>query len=209
MFDANAIQNAMSIRLDEFDTSLPSMPEFDPRYRRAPSRGYHLNQKDTNLALRNALRYIHPKFHAQLAPEFLAELRDRGRIYAYRFRPKGAIVGRPIDSYPGKCLAGKALQVMMDNNLDFEISLYPYELVTYGETGQVCQNWMQYRLTKRYLEELTDSTTLVIYSGHPVGLFKSSPTAPRVMTTNALMIGMFDNAKDWHRAAAIGVANYG
>lgn len=209
MINARSIQDAMTIRVPEFDTKLPDVPVFNPQYRRAPSRGLNLSSKDLKLALKNALRYIHPKFHDTIGPEFLAELKTTGRIYGYRFRPEGAIKGLPVDSYKGSCLAGKALQVMIDNNLDFDIALYPYELVTYGETGQVCQNWMQYRLIKRYLEELTDETTLVLYSGHPVGLFKSSPTSPRVITTNALMIGMFDNSKDWHRAAAIGVANYG
>lgn len=208
-FNAAQISDAMTLRLDIFDQKLPPAASFDPQYRRAPSRGYHLDAQDTALAVNNALRYIHPKFHEEMRAEFLIELKERGRIYGYRFRPLGSIKGLPITSYKGKCLAGKALQVMIDNNLDFDIALYPYELVTYGETGQVCQNWMQYRLTKKYLEELTDTTTLVLYSGHPVGLFKSSPTAPRVITTNALMIGMFDNPKDWHRAAAIGVANYG
>jgi urocanate hydratase len=197
------------IFVDAFETALPKSPAIDGQYRRAPSRGYTLDASDTKLALANALRYIHPKFHEELAPEFLHELKTRGRIYGYRFRPDGKIKGRPISEYKGKCLAGKALQVMIDNNLDFDIALYPYELVTYGETGQVCQNWMQYRLIKRYLEELTDDTTLTLNSGHPVGLFKSSTTAPRVITTNALMIGLYDNPASWHRAAAIGVANYG
>lgn len=209
MFDLKTIETANRIAVEALEHELPEMPKFDPRYRRAPSRGLKLDAQDTKLAIRNALRYVHPKFHAKLAPEFLEELKTRGRIYGYRFRPEGQIRGLPISEYRGKCLAGKALQVMLDNNLDFDIALYPYELVTYGETGQVCQNWMQYRLIKRYLEELTDDTTLVLYSGHPLGLFKSTPTAPRVITTNALMIGLFDNPTDWHRAAAIGVANYG
>ncbi len=204
-----AISSLHRFTVHEFETALPKNSKIDGRYRRAPSRGYNLDAKDTNLALANALRYVHPKFHAELRPEFLDELKTRGRIYGYRFRPEGAIKGLPISEYKGKCLAGKALQVMIDNNLDFEIALYPFELVTYGETGQVCQNWMQYRLIKRYLEELTDDTTLSLYSGHPVGLFKSSVSAPRVITTNALMIGMFDNPADWQRAAALGVANYG
>jgi urocanate hydratase len=203
------ISRTPRVVVESLESKLPDYPKMDARFRRAPSRGYHLDKQDTDLALKNALRYIHPSFHKQLIPEFLDELRTRGRIYGYRFRPAGDIKGRPIDEYKGKCLAGKALQVMMDNNLDFEIALYPYELVTYGETGQVCQNWMQYRLIKKYLEELTDDTTLVLYSGHAVGLFKSHKSSPRVITTNALMIGQFDNPKDWHRAAAIGVANYG
>ena len=209
MTNLEIIKQANRISTPALDEALPAPATFDPRYRRAPSRGFNLDTQDTKLALANALRYVHPKFHAQLAPEFLNELKTRGRIYGYRFRPEGKICGLPISEYKGKCLAGKALQVMIDNNLDFDIALYPYELVTYGETGQVCQNWMQYRLIKRYLEELTNDTTLVLYSGHPVGLFKSHPGAPRVITTNALMIGLFDNPNDWHRAAAIGVANYG
>jgi urocanate hydratase len=208
-FDLRSIEKARRIRVPEFEDALPAMPNMSASYRRAPSRGFFLDPKDTELALKNALRYIHPKFHTEMKKEFLEELTSRGRIYGYRFRPSGVIKGKAIDEYRGKCLAGKALQVMIDNNLDFDIALYPYELVTYGETGQVCQNWMQYVLVKRYLEELTDETTLVLYSGHPVGLFKSHKAAPRVITTNALMIGMFDNPKEWHRAAAIGVANYG
>ena len=133
----------------------------------------------------------------------------RGRIYGYRFMPKERIYGKPIDEYKGKCIEGKAFQVMIDNNLDHEIALYPYELVTYGETGQVCQNWMQYQLIKKYLEELTDEHTLVVMSGHPMGLFKSQKTSPRVIITNGLMIGMFDNPQDWAKAAAMGVSSYG
>ena len=201
--------NSLDFSVPEFINQLPPPHKFDPKFRRAPSRGFNLNESDTDLALRNALRYIHPKFHAELRTEFLNELKTHGRIYGYRFRPSGPIKGQPIENYRGRCLAGKALQVMIDNNLDFDIALYPYELVTYGETGQVCQNWMQYRLIKKYLEQVTESTTLAIYSGHPVGLFKSKPSSPRVINTNALMIGMFDNPTDWHRAAAIGVANYG
>lgn len=185
------------------------VPPFKPDIRRAPNRGYTLNKKETRLALQNALRYIPKEHHETLAPEFLDELKTRGRIYGYRFRPEGRIWGRPIDEYKGRCLAGKAFQVMIDNNLDFETALYPYELVTYGETGQVFQNWMQYQVTKQYLEVLTDEQTLVLESGHPLGLFKSKPDAPRVMITNALMVGLFDNSKDWHRAMQLGVANYG
>ena len=139
----------------------------------------------------------------------MEELITRGRIYGYRFRPEGRIYGKPINEYKGNCTEGKAFQVMIDNNLDFEIALYPYELVTYGETGQVCQNWMQYRLIKKYLEVMTDDQTLVIESGHPLGLFKSKPDAPRVIITNGIMVGMFDNQKDWHYAMQMGVANYG
>ena len=195
-----------TIRLGD---ELPPMQAFDPTKRRAPDRGYRLSPAQTRQALKNALRYVPESLHETLAPEFLAELKTRGRIYAYRYRPEGRIYGKPIDAYKGNCLAGRAMQVMIDNNLDFNVALYPYELVTYGETGQVCQNWMQYRLIKRYLEELTEEQTLVLESGHPVGLFPSKPTAPRVILTNAMMIGMFDNLDDWEIAEQMGVANYG
>ena len=188
---------------------LPSYPEFIHGIRRAPDRGYTLTPQQTALALRNALRYIPKELHKDLAPEFMDELRTRGRIYGYRFRPAGDLKAKPIDEYKGKCIEGKAFQVMIDNNLCFDIALYPYELVTYGETGQVCQNWMQYLLIKKYLEELTQEHTLVIESGHPLGLFRSKPDAPRVIITNAMMVGMFDNQKDWHTAMQLGVANYG
>ena len=203
MFD---MENAMTIKLDD---ELPTMPAFDPKYRRAPDRGFTLSQHQTELALKNALRYIPEKYHKELIPEFLNELKTRGRIYGYRFRPEGRIYGKPIDEYKGKCTAGKAIQVMIDNNLDFSTALYPYELVTYGETGSVCQNWMQYRLIKKYLENLTEEQTLVVESGHPLGLFKSKPDAPRVILTNGLMVGMFDNPKDFHDTWAMGCTNYG
>lgn len=188
---------------------LPRYPAFVKGIRRAPKRTVSLSQKETELALRNALRYIPHKWHRQLAPEFLEELHTRGRIYGYRFRPPGHIKAKPVDEYKGNCLEGKAFQVMTDNNLDFDVALYPYELTTYGETGQVCQNWMQYRLIKACLEILTREQTLVMASGHPLGLFASSLHAPRVIITNALMVGMFDNAENFSRAAALGVANYG
>lgn len=184
-------------------------PEFKPGIRRAPDRHYTLTPDKTVTALKNALRYLPEELHEKAAPEFLDELRTRGRIYAYRWRPKGDLKAKSIDEYKGKCLAGKAFQVMIDNNLCFDIALYPYELVTYGETGQVCQNWLQYRLIKKYLENLTEDQTLVVESGHPLGLFPSRPDAPRVIITNAMMVGMFDNLNDWHEAMQMGVANYG
>jgi urocanate hydratase len=191
------------------DAVWPEMPEFQAGIRRAPDRGYTLNSQKTVTALKNALRYLPPELHEKAAPEFLEELRTRGRIYAYRWRPEGDLKAKPIDQYKGKCLAGKAFQVMIDNNLSFDVALYPYELVTYGETGQVAQNWLQYRLIKKYLEELTDEQTLVMESGHPLGLFPSRNDAPRVIITNAMMVGMFDNQNDWHEAMQLGVANYG
>lgn len=200
------ISRSMTIKLD---SGLPVLPEFQPGVRRAPDRGFSLSRSQTGIALKNALRYVPEELHETLAPEFLEELLKYGRIYAYRYRPEGRIYGRGIHEYKGNCLEGKAFQVMIDNNLDFEIALYPYELVTYGETGQVCQNWLQYRLIKKYLEALTCDQTLVVESGHPLGLFPSNPAAPRVIITNALMVGMFDNQADWETAVQMGVANYG
>ena len=209
MISNDDIHLAMQVRLDDLLDELPAPPVFIDGLRRAPKRNVNLSANEAALALHNALRYIPPRWHATLAPEFLEELRTRGRIYGYRFRPAGPIHGRPLDHYRGQCIEGQAFQVMIDNNLDFDIALYPYELVTYGETGQVCQNWMQYRLIKRYLEWLTPEQTLVMASGHPLGLFASRPEAPRVIVTNGLMVGEFDNAAQWNRAAALGVASYG
>ena len=212
---------------------LPPPATFAPGIRRAPDRGYTLTPRQTVLALKNALRYVPPALHEAVAPEFLAELKERGRIYGYRFRPvpptgrggspdvavtagaagppadpDGNIKARPIDEYRGM-LEARALQLNIDNNLDCAVALYPYELVTYGETGQVFQNWMQYRLVKQYLEQMTDTQTLVVASGHPVGLFPSHRDAPRVISTNGLMVGEFDNQEGFHEAAQLGVANYG
>ena len=197
---------AMTIRLDD---ELPAYPAFVPGCRRAPRREAHLTEADKALAIRNALRYIPPQHHAQMAREFAQELREHGRIYGYRFRPEGRLYGKSIDEYKGQCVEARAFQVMIDNNLDFDVALYPYELVTYGETGQVCQNWMQYRLIKKYLEVMTDEQTLVVMSGHPLGLFHSHKLAPRCIITNGLMVGNFDDQKNFNRAAALGVANYG
>ena len=200
------ITEAMTIKLDQVPEKTPA---FVTGIRRAPNRGFRLTPAQTKVALKNALRYVPEAYHAELAPEFLNELLTRGRIYGYRFRPEGRISAKPIDEYQGNCTEGRAFQVMIDNNLDFEVALYPYELVTYGETGSVCQNWMQYRLIKKYLEVMTDHQTLVMESGHPLGLFPSKPEAPRVIITNALMVGMFDNQDDWEIAQEMGVSNYG
>ena len=206
MIDNPNVANAMTIKLDN---QLPTMLAFQPGIRRAPSRGFRLSQQQTEIALKNALRYVPEELHEVLAAEFLDELVTYGRIYAYRYRPADRIFGKPIDEYKGNCIEGKAFQVMIDNNLDHAIALYPYELVTYGETGHVCQNWLQYRMIKKYLEVMTENQTLVLESGHPLGLFPSKPDAPRVIITNALMIGMFDNQQDWEIAEQMGVANYG
>jgi len=206
MINNSTIMESMSIKLDG---ELPEYPTFDKKYRRAPKREFNLSQSETEIALKNALRYVPEEWHEILAPEFLEELTTRGRVYGYRFRPQGELRGKPYEEYNGNCVQGKAIQVMIDNNLDFDIALYPYELVTYGETGQVCQNWMQYRVIMKYLEQITEYQTLAVLSGHPLGLFRSKPDAPRVILSNSLMIGMYDNHETWHKATAMGVANYG
>ena len=190
-------------------TELPEPKEFRTGIRRAPDRGCTLNRHETRVALANALRYVPTEHHEIVAPEFLEELKTRGRIYGYRYRPADEITGRPIDTYVGRITEAKAMQVMIDNNLDIDVALYPYELVTYGESGQVCQNWMQYLLIKRYLEIMDNSQTLVVSSGHPLGLFPSRPEAPRAIITNGLMVGMFDTPEDFQRLAALGCVNYG
>lgn len=187
---------------------LPPAPSFDPKYRRAPNRGFSLSEPEAVTAVKNALRYVPEKLHELLAAEFLEELLTRGRIYAYRYRPEGAIKAKPVGEYKG-ILEARAIQLMIDNNLDFDVALYPYELVTYGESGQVCTSWLQYRLIKMYLETMNEDQTLVVSSGHPLGLFPSHRNAPRVISTNGLMVGMFDTPEGFHRAAALGVANYG
>jgi len=193
----------------ELDSMLPEMPGFEPGIRRAPRREAALSKEDKVTAIKNALRYIPKEHHDVMAKEFAGELEEHGRVYGYRFRPRGKLYGKPIDEYSGKCTEGKAFQVMIDNNLDFDVALYPYELVTYGETGQIFQNWMQYRLTKKYLEALTTEQTLVLLSGHPLGLFRSHKLAPRVVVCNGLLIGLYDNPNGFNRAAAMGVTNYG
>ncbi|MGB5911417.1 MAG: urocanate hydratase [Promethearchaeia archaeon] len=199
------ISKATKVKLSE---ELPPDPIFKEGIRRAPNRGYTLSKKETELALKNALRYIPEKLQKTLAPEFLNELVTKGRIYGYRYRPTSEIKAKPITEYQG-ILEARAIQLMIDNNLDFEVALYPYELVTYGESGQVCQNWMQYQLIKKYFEIMNENQTLVVMSGHPLGLFPSKREAPRVIMTNGLMIGMFDTSQDFQRVTALGVANYG
>ncbi len=199
------VAQAMTVKLDPV---LPPKKEFKPGIRRAPDRGLNLTKNEMITAVKNALRYVPEEWHEELAPEFLEELKTMGRIYGYRFRPEGRIYGKPVNEYKG-ILEARALQVNIDNNLDFDVALYPYELVTYGETGQVCQNWMQYLLIKKYLEIMTDEQTLVISSGHPVGLFPSSKNAPRVISTNGLLVGQWDDPEHFKKAAAMGVSNYG
>ncbi|MBN2300402.1 MAG: urocanate hydratase [Acholeplasmataceae bacterium] len=204
-----SLSSTINVSLEGLFKELPEPCKFDSTIRRAPKRELKLSASEIELAIRNALRYIPKKWHHILAPEFAEELFSRGRIYGYRFRPEGQIKGKSIDEYQGSTIEGKAFQVMIDNNLDFDVALYPYELVTYGETGQVFQNWMQYHLTKKYLEIMNDEQTLVLLSGHPLGLYQSSKQSPRVILTNGLMVGQYDNKEGFERAAALGVANYG
>lgn len=199
----------MTTILEKIFKELPDQLPFISGIRRAPKRTFVLNENETTLALKNALRYVPKKWHEILAKEFLDELLTYGRIYGYRFRPKGRIYGKPVDDYRGLTLQGKAFQVMIDNNLDFDVALYPYELITYGETGAVMQNWMQYHIIKYYLEQLTDSQTLVVMSGHPLGLFPSSKLSPRIIITNGLLIGEYDNLEQWNRLVSLGVSSYG
>ncbi|BHH86154.1 urocanate hydratase [Desulforhopalus sp. 52FAK] len=206
MITNEQVCGAMKLRVTDV---LPRKKTFQQDIRRAPDRGFRLSRSQTKIALQNALRYVPAEHHEELIPEFLEELSERGRIYGYRYRPEGWLKAKKIDDYKGNCLEGKAFQLMIDNNLDFDVALYPYELVTYGETGSVCQNWMQYNLIKKYLEEMTDHQTLVMQSGHPLGLFTSSPDQPRVIITNGLMVGLYDNPTDWEIAAQMGVSSYG
>ncbi|MBD3288564.1 urocanate hydratase [candidate division KSB1 bacterium] len=199
------ISNAMTIKLP---AELPPPKKFDQSIRRAPNRGLNLSKSEMILALKNALRYVPEEHHETIAPEFLDELKTMGRIYGYRYRPEGRIYGKPVDEYNGIPEA-RGLQVMIDNNLDFETALYPYELVTYGETGQIFQNWMQYNLVTKYLRVMREDQTLVVNSGHPVGLFPSNRWSPRVISTNGLIVGQWDNPDEFKRLAAMGCSNYG
>ncbi|MBN2363337.1 urocanate hydratase [candidate division WOR-3 bacterium] len=204
MSDKNSKQNSITHIFEE----LPSRKNFKTGIRRAPKRKMPLQGREIDRALINALRYIPEKHHEELAHEFLEELLTMGRIYGYRFRPEGEIKARSVDEYEG-ILEARALQLNIDNNLDFDVALYPYELVTYGETGQVCQNWMQYNLIKKYLSFMKDDQTLVVMSGHPLGLFPSKKSLPRVVSTNGLLVGQWDDVENFNRAASLGVSNYG
>ncbi|TNE53464.1 MAG: urocanate hydratase, partial [Bacteroidetes bacterium] len=168
-----------------------------------------LSDEEKKLALRNALRYFPKKFHAELAQEFMDELKQFGRIYMYRFRPNYEMKARPIEDYPGKSLQAKAIMLMIQNNLDYAVAQHPHELITYGGNGAVFQNWIQYRLTMKYLAEMTDEQTLVMYSGHPMGLFPSHKDAPRVVVTNGMVIPNYSKPDDWERFNALGVSQYG
>jgi urocanate hydratase len=175
----------------------------------APKRKDILTNDEKKLALRNALRYFPSEQHAILAPDFLQELSDFGRVYMYRYRPDYKMYARPIDEYPGKSLQAKAIMLMIQNNLDYAVAQHPHELITYGGNGAVFQNWIQYRLTMKYLSEMTDEQTLVMYSGHPMGLFPSHKNAPRVVVTNGMMIPNYSKPDDWEKFNALGVTQYG
>ena len=190
------------------DTLPPARP-LDPGVSHAPKRKDILSPEEKKLALRNALRYFPQKHHATLAPEFARELKDHGRIYMYRFRPEGRMHARPIGDYPAKSRQAAAIMLMIQNNLDPAVAQHPEELITYGGNGAVFQNWAQYRLTMRYLSEMSDEQTLVMYSGHPLGLFPSHKEAPRVVVTNGMVIPNYSQPDDWERMNALGVSQYG
>ena len=189
--------------------TLPDPQPYDHTVNHAPKRKDILTPEEKKLALRNALRYFPKKFHATLAPEFLDELKTYGRIYMYRFRPTYDMHARPIDEYPHKCKQAAAIMMMIQNNLDKAVAQHPHELITYGGNGAVFQNWAQYRLVMQYLSEMTDEQTLVMYSGHPLGLFPSHKDAPRVVVTNGMVIPNYSKQDDWERDNALGVSQYG
>ena len=189
--------------------NLPTPQAYDTSINHAPKRKEILTAEEKKLALRNALRYFPKKFHATLAPEFANELETYGRIYMYRFRPTYEMYARPIDEYPHKSHQAAAIMMMIQNNLDKAVAQHPHELITYGGNGAVFQNWAQYRLVMKYLSEMTDEQTLVMYSGHPLGLFPSHKNAPRVVVTNGMVIPNYSKPDDWERNNALGVSQYG
>ena len=188
---------------------LPAAKPYDKQINHAPKRKEILSDEEKVLALKNALRYFPAKHHAVLAREFAEELRRYGRIYMYRLRPDYEMYARPIDEYPARCRQAAAIMLMIQNNLDPRVAQHPHELITYGGNGAVFQNWAQYRLTMKYLSEMTDRQTLVMYSGHPLGLFPSHPWAPRVVVTNGMVIPNYSKPDDWERMNALGVSQYG
>ena len=190
-------------------TTLPEPKKRSAKLSHAPKRKAILNAKETQLALKNALRYFPPHFHQILAKEFLSELNEYGRIYMYRFMPDYKIYARPVEEYPGNSLQARSIMHMIQNNLDHKIAQHPEELITYGGNGAVFQNWAQYLLTMQYLSEMNDEQTLVMYSGHPLGLFPSSKIAPRVVVTNGMVIPNYSKPDDWEKFNALGVSQYG
>lgn len=188
---------------------LPDPIPYDPNVNHAPRRKQILTPEQTHLALKNALRYFPAEQHAELASEFARELHDYGRIYMYRLRPRYKMYARPVEEYPARSRQAAAIMMMIQNNLDERVAQHPHELITYGGNGAVFQNWAQYRLAMKYLSEMTDRQTLVMYSGHPLGLFPSHPDAPRVVVTNGMVIPNYSKPDDWERFNALGVSQYG
>jgi urocanate hydratase len=195
--------------LEGIPSVLPITKPYEAAINHAPKRKEILNSEEIKLALKNALRYFEAKHHAELIPEFKEELEKYGRIYMYRFRPDYEMKARPISDYPGKSEQAKAIMLMIQNNLDYAVAQHPHELITYGGNGAVFSNWAQYRLTMKYLAEMTDEQTLVMYSGHPMGLFPSHKDAPRVVVTNGMMIPNYSKPDDWEKFNALGVTQYG
>ncbi|MCB0644228.1 MAG: urocanate hydratase, partial [Phaeodactylibacter sp.] len=204
----NAFQQAI---VNGIPQSLPAPKTLDASVSHAPKRVIEgvLSEKEKALAIRNALRYFPQEQHATLAPEFAGELEQYGRIYMYRFRPDYPMYARPIDEYPHQSRQAAAIMLMVQNNLDPKVAKHPHELITYGGNGAVFQNWAQYLLTMQYLSKMTDAQTLVLYSGHPLGLFPSHPDAPRVVVTNGMMIPNYSKKEDWNKYNALGVTSYG
>jgi urocanate hydratase len=195
--------------LEGIPTQIPTKKAFDPHINHAPKRKQILTIEEKKLALKNALRYFPKDQHSELAIDFSDELATYGRIYMYRYRPDYTMVARSIDEYPGKSVQAKAIMLMIQNNLDYAVAQHPHELITYGGNGAVFQNWAQYRLAMKYLAEMTDEQTLVMYSGHPMGLFPSHKEAPRVVVTNGMMIPNYSKPDDWEKFNALGVTQYG
>ena len=203
------IQEIYSDILQGIPTEIPPRKAFDPSVNHAPKRKDILSADEKKLAIRNALRYFPAHQHEELAADFIDELEKYGRIYMYRYRPEYTMYARSIKDYPGKSMQAKAIMLMIQNNLDYAVAQHPHELITYGGNGAVFQNWVQYRLTMKYLAEMTDDQTLVMYSGHPMGLFPSHKEAPRVVVTNGMMIPNYSKPDDWERFNALGVTQYG
>jgi len=195
--------------LEGIPNELPAPKPYDPQINHAPKRKAILSEPEKKLALKNALRYFDKKHHSTLLPEFKEELDTYGRIYMYRFRPEYKMYARPIDAYPAKSIQAAGIMLMIQNNLDYAVAQHPHELITYGGNGAVFQNWAQYLLTMKYLAEMNNEQTLVMYSGHPMGLFPSHKEAPRVVVTNGMMIPNYSKPDDWEKFNALGVTQYG
>jgi urocanate hydratase len=204
--DKKAFQKAV---LEGIPSYLPEKKDYNSNINHAPKRKEILSLEEKKLALKNALRYFDPKHHEVLAPEFMDELLKYGRIYMYRFRPDYRNYARSIDEFPHKSTQAAAFMLMLSNNLDYVVAQHPQELITYGGNGAVFQNWAQYRLTMKYLAEMTDEQTLVMYSGHPMGLFPSHKEAPRVVVSNGMVIPNYSGTDDYERMNALGVSQYG